>query len=35
MRICFAGADPFDDEFRELAMMVYGPLLDTLENGKW
>jgi len=35
MRICFAGTDPLDDEFRELAMMVYGPLLDSLENGKW
>jgi exodeoxyribonuclease V gamma subunit len=35
MRICFAGADPLDEEFRELAVIVYGPLLERLENGKW
>jgi exodeoxyribonuclease V gamma subunit len=35
IRICFAGTDPLDDEFRELAMTVYGPLLDSLEAGKW
>jgi exodeoxyribonuclease V gamma subunit len=35
MRICFAGTDPLDDEFRELAMTVYDPLLGRLEAGKW
>jgi exodeoxyribonuclease V gamma subunit len=35
MQICFAGTNPLDDEFRELAMTVYGPLLVRLETGKW
>ena len=35
MHLCFAGTDPLDDEFRELAMQVYGPLIDRMEARKW
>jgi len=35
MLICFAGADPLDDEFRELAAAVYGALLEHTEAAKW
>ena len=35
MLICFAGTDPLDDEFRELAVAVYGALLDHMETTRW
>ena len=35
MHLCFAGTDPLDDEFRELAVQVYGPLIDRMEARKW
>ena len=35
MHLCFAGIDPLDDEFRELAVQVYGPLIDRMEARKW
>ena len=35
MRLCFAGTDPLDDEFRELAVQVYGPLIERMEAKKW
>ncbi|HPE45299.1 MAG TPA: hypothetical protein PK380_05450, partial [Deltaproteobacteria bacterium] len=31
--ICFPGTDPLDDEFRELALAVYGPILDAMGAG--
>jgi len=31
--LCFAGTDPLDDEFRELALAVYGPILDAMGAG--
>jgi len=35
MHLCFAGIDPLDDEFREMAVQVYGPLIDRMEARKW
>lgn len=29
--LCFAGTDPLDDEFRDLAQAVFGPLLESME----
>lgn len=31
--LCFAGIDPLDDEFCELALAVYGPILDAMGGG--
>jgi exodeoxyribonuclease V gamma subunit len=31
MLLCFAGMDPLDREFQELAMVVYGPIIGKME----